>query len=152
MVHVLFFVYVQDYDKFERMHSEIAILYPKFTQSLLDHCDLPHSLSEAERLTSVDTKHKESLTRRTEEALVSINGFLETLKGQQPAADVEMAHDKKEPIKLMSSLKLMSEVLAAKQEQLGSVWRVHEAHMKYMTQVCRFNETAEKVDGVESSR
>ena len=126
------------------MHGDTVNLYPKFTDAL-DHCELPKSIRDAENLMKADTELKEAFANKMTETMFSVDEFLETLQHQQAGTSVGMALETKEHIKLMSSLKLMSQDLREMQKQLVSFWTVHKAHMDHLTQICHLNERAEKV-------
>ena len=127
------------------MHRNLIPRHPKLIKCLLECYELPKSTKDAERLRKVHTRQNESLTKRTKETILSVNKLVDSLESQEPSASAVKALDSKELIKLMLSLKLISQELEAKQTELSRVWQIHEAHMKYMTSVCHFNEKAEKV-------
>ena len=126
------------------MYCDTKKLYPKFTEAI-DHSEPPSSVRDAEQLIIADTELKEAFANKMVQSLLSVDEFLETLKRQQAGSTMEMALDTKEPIKLMSSLKLISQDLREVQNQLVNFWQVHKACMDHLIQVCHLLEDAEKV-------
>ena len=128
------------------MYNETLAEYPDFTQAL-QRRDLASGMSveDAEGWMKEDCDLKRTLSGRLMEAAVSVDNFLENLKSQQPGGAVEMAHDTKELVKLMSSLKMMSQEIGEKQKELSNLWPSHQAKMEHMIHMCQFNDRVEKV-------
>ena len=127
------------------MHGKTIARHPRFTLAL-DHGELPSRVGEAEKLMQADLKLKERFESKIAETLLSNNRFLEGLKQQQPGATMQMALDTKEHIKMMVTLKVMSEELKKKQDHLSSFWLAHKARMEHLIQMCHLNEKTEEVD------
>ena len=126
------------------MYSDTKKLNPKATEAL-DHCELPSSVRDAELLVKADTEVKDAFSRKMADALLSIDEFFKSLKCQEDDSSVDIALDTKEPIKLMTSLKLISQDLKEMQKRLVNFWQVHKAGLDHMTQTCHFSERAERV-------
>ena len=126
------------------MYSDTKKLNPKATEAL-DHCELPSSIKDAEVLVKADTELKDAFSSKMAETLLSVDEVLESLKCQEVDSSVDMALDIKEPIKLMSSLKLISQDLKEMQKRLINFWQVHKAGLNHMTHACQFSGKAEKV-------
>lgn len=128
------------------MYSDTKKLNPKATDGF-DHCELPSSVGDAERLVKTDTELKDTFSSKMAETLLSINEFLESLKCQEVDSSVDMASslDTKEPIKLMLSLKLIAQDLKEMQKRLINFWQIHKAGLNHMTHTCHFSERAERV-------
>lgn len=92
-----------------------------------------------------DTELKDAFSSKMAETLLSIDEFLESLQHQEVESSVDMALDIKEPVKLMSSLKLILQDLKEMQKRLVNFWQVHKAGLNHMTNACQFSEKAEEV-------
>ena len=146
VVIILIIPPIQEYERIVRVYNETLAEYPDFTQALQGHeLSSGMSVEDAEGWMKDDCDLKRTLSGRLMEAAVSVDNFLENLKSQQPGGAVEMAHDTKELVNLMLSLKLMSKEIGEKQKELSSLWPAHQAKMEHMIRMCQFNERAEKV-------
>ena len=119
--------------------------FAKLTQAL-DLCEVPSSVKDAEHLLQEDLKLKEKLANKMGEAELCTDGFLETLKHQQPEESLELSADSKEVITLMASLRGMMHELKAEQMKFDSFWATHKARVDHMMRMCHFNRSAEKVN------
>lgn len=92
-----------------------------------------------------DTELKEAFSNKMMETLLSVDGLLEILNGEQAEAGMGMTLDTRECIKLISSLKSTSQDLKSMQTQFESLWLNHKACLDHILRICYFSERTEMV-------